>query len=353
MKCYILTAIALYTLTNVTVMAESLKVSFIAPMTGPQAVFSAAARNGIEMALDELRTPGAAAIEVNYQDSALPGFNLDGFFKGLSGSSRPDLLLLVSRELAEHAAKLSEAARIPLIAWSDDSHITDKRPHVLRSWLAAGSESQALVQEAAKRRYRNIFILSSDTPGMLEVAINLSRKLPDGSVLARRQTSALRNDFREIIQEAQSLNASAFALFLEPGQYAAFATQLKEARTTASIFGSILLYNREEVRQAGFSLSGAWFSFLPVSEQFEQAYVRRFVGESAISLGGFHHDLMKHLARIPPAQRSTDALLSVLLSPLEQSGVIGNYRFSEENGDRCLRARTGIKQITDEGFENL
>lgn len=323
---------------------EPLRVGFIAPFSGEAQIYGVAARNGFEMALDEL---GRDWIEVFYEDDQFKAAKTVSAFNKLSSGKGVHLMISVASTPSSAVAPLAQRANIPLAAWASDRRVSYKRSYVLRTYPSGFAEGAAVAKEAKNRGYKRygLFISQNDYAQSWQGGFEASVAKSD--LLVSEELNPDLRDFKPMLLKARARGVSHYAICLNPGKSAIFAKQARELGINAPFFGCENLHDSEEVKLANGALDGAWFSTIAVTDDFRKKYLKKFGNENVISGAANHYDLAYILHKVASSDANGSSLLKAIEASGTHTGAVGEFKVVKTDNDQFFDIPLVIKSVKE------
>ena len=326
--------------------APKLKVGFIGSFSGSAQIYGDSAKNGFELALEEL---GGDQIEVFYEDDQFIAAKTVSAFKKLVSSENVDLVVSIGSTPSNAIAPLANRRKIPLVAWASDRSVSQDRSFVVRSYPSGFAEGQRVAKEAQRRGFERVAVVTAQNDYAQSWVKGLLHSLPEAQVLYQSELSAEVSDFKPILLRAKKQGVGQFLICLNPGRIGLFAKQAREIGMAYPIGGCEYLHSRDEVESSGEALLGSWFATIAVNDQFHEKYTKKFGNDDVISAAANHYDLAHILHRII-LQGDSPLEISQMVSLGEILGAVNSLRVEEKDGDRFFNIPLVIKEVTKVGF---
>jgi len=325
-------------------------IGFIGALSGPAAVYGIAARNGIEMALDELDLRDS--FTVLYEDDQFEPRRTVSAFHKLAGRSDVDLIISIASTPSHAVAPLAQSRQIPLFAWASDSAVALDREFVVRTYPSGHDEGRGIAIGALKREYEKVGLVVSINDYPYSVREGFMASFPEERIVVNEDFSPDVNDFKPFLTRVRGRSIDAFFVCLNPGLSGLFSRQVRELNMSAKFFGCENFNSQDEVELSGGAMKDGWFVSVDVTDSFSTRYVERFGNDNVLSGAAVHYDLIKLLSTISPITEDFSLIEKVIeVEPLDGALGTSNYRRSEN--DRYLEAPLSIIKITDSGFKTL
>lgn len=323
--------------------SSPLKIGFIAPLTGSAASYGVAAKNGFELALNELKSSKPIVI---YEDDRFDPKQTISAFHKLVGTDKVDVLISIASAPSAAIAPLAQARGIPLFAWASDTTVSKDRGFVIRTYPSGSAEGVRAGQNANKLRYKKVASFVSINAYPLSVRDGILEELKS-NVVYDEQTPPDITDFKPLLLNAKKTGADSLFICLNPGQSGLFASQAREMKMNQPIFGCINLESASERDLSKGALVGAWFVTVDVKDDFRKKYMAEYKNDEMLSGAGIHFDLLNDLVRFQKL-RMKDLLNAFLTTP--SSGAMGEYKYTKQSEDQSLEIPLLVKEIQTDKF---
>jgi branched-chain amino acid transport system substrate-binding protein len=153
---------------------------------------------------------------------------------------------------------LAENQRRPMIALSIVDKVVEGKRFVMKHWVPARAENELVLEEAARRGYRRIAVVSTQNDAMLLLR-NLVRDAAAFEIALDEEFARDTADFRATCAKIRAAKPDAVYVLLWAPQPGIFARQLRDAGYAGPMFGVHNLEDKAEIRTAHGALNGAWF----------------------------------------------------------------------------------------------
>lgn len=324
-------------------------VGFIGSLSGSAQIYGDAAKNGLLLALEEIKNP---KFKVLYEDDMFTPSKTVAAFKKLTEIDGVDAVITVGSTPSNSVAPLAEQGRVPLVAWASDRRVSTGRSFVVRSYPSGFDEGQAVAKEAAHRRFSKVALIISQNDYAQSWKSGVTGTFDPGKIVFQEELLADSDDFRPLLLRTRKAGAEEFLVCLNPGQNGLFARQLKEfgLASGAKLGGCEYFHDRSEYDASAGALRQAWFATISIDDGFRERYLKRFGNDSVISGAACHYDLAYLLQSALERSADRQKLVENLLSLDERKGAVGVVEVSEKDGDRFFRIPLEVREVTADGF---
>ena len=319
---------------------NKLKIGFIGSFSGAAQVYGEAAKNGFELALQEI---GENSFSVYYEDDQFQPAKTVTAFKKLVDVEKVDLVISVGSSPSSAIAPLAQQKKVPLIAWASDRRVSAGRTYVIRSYPSGFAEGERVAQEAIKLGYSNVAVIISNNDYAQSWRSGLVANLDTKAVLLDEELSGELSDFKPIILKAKQRGVKQYLICLNPGKSGLIAKHIQQLGSKPEIGGCEYLHDKQEVIAAAGALDNAWFATIPIEEKFREKYVNRYGNESVLSGGANLHDTAVLVHQATSVQ-SSNSLIEKLLTPRTIDGAVGRFNVVSNKEDRFFDIPLVIKK---------
>lgn len=320
---------------------SKLKIGFIGSFSGSAQIYGDAARNGFELALDEL---GRDWVEVIYEDDQFLPAKTVAAFQKLVGADNVDLVITVGSTPSNAVAPLAQSKGVPLVAWASDPKVSRGRSFVIRSYPSGFAEGAAAAYEAEKRNLDKFGVIISTNDYAQSWRGGFVKSVTPFSVVIDEELTGDQQDFKPLLLRARSKGVASYSVCLDPGKSGVFAKQARELNILGPIFGCEYLHDEDEIKTARGALRGAWFPTVPVTDEFRTKYVGKFSNESVISGAAIHYDLA-HLLYKATLAGPKKPLVDRIVSSGEHKGAVGDFAVKKMDDDQFFEIPLVIKEV--------
>lgn len=323
-----------------TVNAETqpLRIGFIGPLSGPAAAYGVAARNGIQLALEDISAERgvSAPLQIWYEDDRFEAKQTVAAFKRLHNLHGLHLVISIASTPSKALAPVAQAANVPLLAWASDASVAAGRTLVIRTYPSGADEGRHIARAAASRDYHAVAVAFSVNDYTRSVRDGFIEAFSKDRVAIEEELPGVVDDFRPFLLKAKARGADSFFLCVNPGQSGVFARQARDLGLTGPIFGCENLNNLEEYKASRGALEGAWMVTVGVTNKFRDRYRARFNDDSILSAAAIHYDMIKQLAGYSLNHPVAQDLVQQLIDSPASSGAIRSADYKQTPEDRFL-----------------
>ena len=314
------------------------------PLTGPVAKVGVAVKNSIILA-DEKYDLDKRVEFIFEDDSYTASKTVSAVNKFISQDKVAGLIIFGSSpSLAVNS--IAEKRKIPMVAISTATQVTDGMDFVVRHWLDPDIETAQVLREVEKRQYQTLAIVTTLNDGTLALRDEFLR-LNKKKVVYDEQLDPSETTFHSIATKIKSTEPSAVYILLMPPQSGILARQLRNVGYTGDFFSGHPLEIDEEIKRKGNALLGTWYATTDdrAAKDFSQSYRNRFK-EDPIAGCSNGHDIAKLFIQGLRTQDANKYLHTVQ----DFTGALGSYGANGKNG---FTMGAVLKVVNEQGIRFL
>jgi branched-chain amino acid transport system substrate-binding protein len=322
----------------------TIKIGFIAPLTGDAASYGLTEKNAVEIAVEEINSAGGIngkKLEVIFEDGKCSGkdastaaqklIDFDGVKAILGGACSGETLAI---------APIAEANKVVVIsAYSSSPDVTKAGDFVFRT-APSDSEAGLFTAEYAIKHYNKVGVISENTDyaqGLRKVFKEEFAKA-GGELAGDEVFEQDSKDFRTQILKVKAEKPEAILLNPQTGiSGGLLAKQVRELGIDLPLIGNFVFSGNDALSGAGDALEGMVFIDVAAlkgekAQIFLEKYKVRFGHmESDYEAGSKYDDVYLIANAIKKVGYDGEAIRDYLYS-VKFSGTLGEYYF-DENGD--------------------
>lgn len=327
---------------------NELKIGAIAPLTGENAVYGVALKNGMDLAIEEINSNGGIqgrALHVVFEDShADPQKGVNAFNKLTKIDKVPMVLGAMFSSVTLAIAPIAEKEKIVLLSPTSSAvDLTNAGDYIFRIYPSDAFDGEFLAHFASNKLEAKtasiLYIQVSSVSAVVKVFKETFQQV-GGKILVEESYSEGDTDFRTQLVKIKNSNPD--IIFL-PGYLREMATQLRQAKELGikkPILSISTFYDPKILELAGDAAEGVIFSapFFdpesqePVVNQFVKSFEQRY-SEKPNIWAGYGYDVVKIAAiALQKAGANSDKIKYELYKIKDFPGVTGVTTF-DENGD--------------------
>ena len=345
-KKYLLALVAGCLLACADVWGES-RVGVIIPLTGPLSQYGEATRNGIELArLENLEALGA--IRFLYEDSQYDSKVAVPAFHKLRQADGASLVFVWGTGPTQALAPLAETYRMPLVAQTTESGISQGRKYVVRFSIYAEQYSIALLEYLRARGLSRFCVLKDEFAFFDQVVTGMQQHLKPGeSIEIMDSVVPQERDFRSLIAKMKGRNLDAAGIFLLSGQVGPFFSQAAALGMSKPIFGADTFDSPNEAALLRGYPAEVIYPHIFYTEKFRSSYTRRFGSDSLLSFAALAYDFALAAGQ---SLRGNDsgadgaAIAEAFKAVNLPAGATGHTRYVDEGGGAGFRFSVAIER---------
>ena len=321
--------------------AEPLRVGAVLALSGPAQAWGQAAREGIELAVEDLNreatTAGTPHVEVQFEDSQTQAAGaVSGFQKLVSIQKSEAVIGDVWDFLTNAMIPLSERAKVPLV-----STIVDKatlRAH--QYFFTTGQKIDSITASVEKFVARNstlkrgaIFCWDNDWGYSYNTIWEQSLKAASGDIVGKICLNDFASDWRAEVQKLLPRHPEIVFIGFQTDR---IIRRLREQRATPVILTTSNIV--EQLADKTFPseiFDGVYFTDWRPNAQYSAAYEKKF-GHRPILESHNSYEALRSIYRAAVANRRE---LAVGMKQVKYTGVAGRIDFTESNAGNYSNAR--------------
>lgn len=367
-----LLAAAMLALTGLVVLAgckkraNEIRIGAILPLTGENASYGLALRNGLQVGLDEINrnvSGTSSRIAVVFEDDqAEPQTGVSAFKKLVAVDRVPMVIGAMFSAVTLAIAPIAESQGVVLLSpTSSTVDLTMAGDYIFRIYPSDTYDGTFLAQVCSEKfratKVGIVFLQVASTTAISDVFTQEFVR-HGGSIVFREGYSEGETDFRSILSKVQQLKPG---IVFIPGYLREMATLLRQAREmhVSTQFVSISTFDDPRILQlAGDAAEGVVFSSPAYDPDLPDTLVQRFVAsyrekyrETPNIWAGYGYDVIRVAAHaIANSDRTATGIKKALYATQGFPGVTGAVSF-DENGDVTKTLR--LMQVRNGRFERL
>lgn len=328
---------------------STLRVGIILPLTGKASTVGVAVRNGILLAQEHLPANVRERLFLRFEDDTSETKQSVSAVQRLLSRKAADVVVTAMSNVGNAVVPITEKHHIPLLSLAYDKSISRGKQYAFTFWPDGDALAVAAVQEAKRRGYKHVAIVSSAHEGniaMRESLLNAGKNELDFSI--REEIELSEADFMtHALRFRRSPELDAIATLMHPVHLGTFARKLRASGVTLPL---IALGNFEDKNirdSAKGALIGQWYSGVTYGPEFLTEYKRRFTTDSTFG-SAFGYEAIQMLANFIQSQYDTSHLPHYLTSARFSGHAIPEI---SANGDRGFRFPIAIKTVGNDGID--
>lgn len=341
---------------------NEIKIGAILPLTGSGAKYGQSAKNGIELALEEINESGGIngnIIKVIYEDSKLePKEGISAIRKFLTIEKVPAIIGAMASSVTLAIAPIAEENKIVLLSpTSSSADITDAGDYIFRNTYSDIYEGGRMASYVyVHKKYHRVGILHINNDFGVGLSRNFTERFEElgGKVVITESYEQDATDFRSQLSKVEQTNPDAIYL-VGYSEMGTILRQAKELRIETPFFSCILFEDPKILETAGEAADGVFYAFPAYNPDSGSEHISKFVqafekkyGKKPNIYAASSYDSMKILAKaMEQGGFSSNGIKEALYSIKDFQGVTGKTSF-DQNGD--VTKPIGIKQVNNGEF---
>ena len=322
------------------------RIGVIAPLTAQAASFGQHMRKGIELA----QAKHGAGVQVIYEDDQSQTAKTIAAFQRLVDRERVQAVFVFGSAAGNAAAPLAEKKGILLFAvGASDARIPVGRHLVFLHWVTPEAEAKLAVDEAVRRGYRRLGVLTSEHEGLIALetafAAELARQGLGDRLQWRERTAPDEKDFSAIIARVRTKNLDGVCALLYPDALAVYAKRARAAGLDAALFGIDTFEDAGAQQGADGALGGKWYvSGGNCAPWFEAEYQERYHEPPGIIAANGYDAFALVAETIAKVGEDNQQIAGVLRNTKDFQGAWGTY---SATGDGRFDLPAGVQIVPE------
>lgn len=340
---------------------ETIKIGFVAPLSGDGASYGQGEVNATKIALEEINSNGGVlgrSLEVIYEDGMCNGKDAATAAQKLVKVDKVKIILggACSGETLAMIPITEQAKVLLFSAFSSNPQISEMGDFVFRNMFSDLSLAHGMANLAFENGNK-IAVLSENTDYGIGVRDNIIKRLKElnAEVVSNETYNQGDSDFRTQLIKIKSSNPDAIILNPQASSGGLVARQAKELGINVPYIGGGTFSGGDTMTSGGSALNGLKFVDAPGLSKKNpkaQSFLTKYLSQYPKSQNdweiGARYDSVYIIANAIESCKTvdTECIKDYLYSMDEYDGVIGKYTF-DENGDPAGLRTYAIKQIVD------
>ena len=322
------------------------KFGVIASLTGEAAQWGEALQKGMTLAQKELANKNTYFnYEFIIEDDQLQNAKTVSAFHKLTSVDDVNAIVSFSSGSGNAIAPLAEQNKVITCSVASDPAIVKDRKYVFKHWVTPEAEAEKYVEEAKRRGFKTIGIISSNQQGILAVTKILKEIAPE-MILFEEVIEPDAKDFRTVILKAKSQNPDTLVSYIMPGGITAFMRQLHELSYTGDV-SSIEMFEFEE--EAIPYLEGRWYiNTAEEKGKFKEMYEAEYSKKPLVASGNAYDCIMLIVLAYEKAKtQNPDLVVRELHKIKDYEGALGKIYVDEGNS---VQSPAVVKEVRNGEF---
>jgi len=319
---------------------KKIKIGAILPLTGPAAMYGNYAKEGIQLAIDELQSEGKK-IEAIFEDSkGAPGDAVSIAQKFISYKDVPVILCLTTSETSA-IAPILEKNKIVLITGTINPGAADLGEYVFRNATNLLIDAEKIIELCLKLNIKKVAIIGLIVDAHLKVQefFKTNFEIKGGKVVAIENGNRDDTDFRTQLTKVKNANPQAIYV-LGYKEIGYVLRQAKEMGIKTKFFSDPSMESPEILTIAGKAAEGVIYTraaFDPQSpdraiQKFRKKYLEIYGREPEVFAAQFYDDVNLIMMVTEKYGSTSEDIRKGLLEVKNYPGVSGLTTFLP-NGD--------------------
>jgi len=331
--------------------APPIKIGAVLPLSGGASNFGTIARQGIELALEDLSPGDRARVSVVYEDDGLSNSRSATAARKLLTIDKVDVLLTWSSGTGLTVASITEYKRVPHISIASDPAVAKGRKFSYTYWAVPEDEARLVYEYLARAGIKRVAILSQVHNGIFAVRDAFLRQIAERggvTIVANEEVSGDVTDFRAVLERVKAKgDIDGLVPIFFPGQLAVCIKQARALGISAQLVGFETFEDKDEIKAAGGLLSNAVYATGgDPSFEFVQRYEARHPGESYYTANQAY-DIIRLFVDSTRASKAPDSIVAFLHGRKDYPTMSGVVSVNEDNQ---FRLPTTLKKISATGI---
>jgi branched-chain amino acid transport system substrate-binding protein len=318
-----------------------IKIGAILPLTGPAASFGEYAKDGIDLAVEEINKSSNLKFAVVYEDSKGQPKEAIAAYNKILATEKPAVVIAALSSVASVLSPLASSTNTILVLVDVAKPGVADGVNSFRIYPEANGTAGVIARFAANRlRARTAAVLYiDDAYGLASLDVFQKTFAQRGKTVFTDSYSISQRDFRDIIARLKSVTPRPDVVYLN-GYGPAFVNamrQLKEANLPIQLIADVAAGLPQNLAQAGSAAEGIYFVDANIPSQFVNSFRRKF-GKEPSSDSAYAYDAIKILHKVATEVDKWDvASIRVRLKSLKAyPGIVGPITI-RQNGDAELQ----------------
>ena len=326
------------------------------PLSGVNAAFGAAVKNGLDLALADDPLLGQRTHYV-LEDNEYDAKKTLATCEKLRLTDQADLIFVWGSQPCLAAAPLAERHRIPMICFSGDPK--PEMPYVFSFNSPTADYAKPLADYLRLRSTEPWALLQAEMPFLQRMGAEIKTQLADKGKLVTEKTFAPdAQDFRSLITNIKSKLPSSLVLLMLPNQIAPFLRQAAGMDLKVQLLGTDTFSSTDAIKESKGLMEGALYAEMIISKDFQRRYRETFGTEDNLSFAAntfefalFVDRALNTLTHGVPSSR----IIELLIGAAPQGGkVTGGYTYiNEPSQGQFFRFKIGLRRIKGLDWENV
>lgn len=324
---------------------KTVKVAFLGPLTGPNAMQGVGARNSFDLAIKQANDSGKLSFNIqvmDLDDASDPGTGASAAQKAVAD---PEVVAASGHwnsPVAQATIPIFKAAGMPLVIWgaiAPDLTNPQNYPYITRVAPTQVQENGPLFKFLYKQGYRKWAVISDTSSygkGNTEAWSNEVKKQPDAKIVSVDSIQVGQTDFRPILSKIKTENVDGVYFGGVVMEGALIRRQMVELGMKNTLLTGISgIVDDKFIQTAGSTAAegvvatqpGEDIAKLPGGKAFEQAYQKAGYKEPYGAYGPYAYDaaniIIQALKEVGPNKKA----LVGAIAKIKYNGLLGETTF--------------------------
>lgn len=353
----IIIALILPALFGIQIGEGNIRIGAILPLSGPVSIFGDWARDGMELALEDINSD---RIEIIYEDSKLDAKEGVSAFNKLVTVDDADIIISAMSSVSVPLIPLSEENNIPLFLQDVTApNITVGNPLVLRHFIQSDREASVLagyaLEELRISRVGILYVNDEAGVGAKEAFKDIFEEKA-GEVLALESYGTKDMDMKTQILKIKESGAEGIYLFGNGPSWAQALKQIKELGFEGKILTNTAIFIKNFRDAAGNATEDVYFTYpyANMSNENVQNFIAKYrekYGEDPAIEAYYAWDIIHVIAEVLKKNNwETEGLENIIIDMKEFEGAFGKTIIT---GDGEFLTPVGIAVIENGRIKEL
>ncbi len=237
-------------------------IGLIAPISGPMSSIGASIQAGIQYGLKEMHSSVILRTE---DDQFQPKLTVSAM-RRLVDVEKVDAIIVFGSPTSLSIVEELERKKVPTISIAIHPEITKNKRYVFRVFPSSVELAEVTAQEATKRGYSAIAMVTHLTDGLLSISSRFLTSFPKEKIISYQEVSPTETDLRPYVAKLLKGRPDAVYLMLLPHHLTPFIQQLMSFKYEGPIFNAVSMANTSVLRQIRPIVKNGWFVMIDVQK---------------------------------------------------------------------------------------
>ena len=323
----------------------------IIPLSGPGATYGIGCRNGVLLALEELKDKINGRFKIVFEDDQNSPTRTISSLRKLNAVSKTEFVLTFASNTSNALSPLADRENFIHFALATDPLVVKGKKNAFNYWVTPSEEAKTLVAELKRRNIKRIAVYTAQQDGTLAMGSEFLKVSKESGleVVTNQEVPPDSRDFRSLLAKLaliKNLDGIFNNLYIEQGGI--FARQARDRGFTIPIFNIELYEDPALVESAQGALEGQFYINAPTGEKnFSKRYFAKFPKDNLFTASNCY-DFVGLLASSP--ELTVDGFRKYLENLKDYPGASGK---SSATGDHRFTLPAVVKEIRGKEFIEL